>query len=75
MSFNIEELKIKLGQYGTVIECSLFEEGSVLEIKVKNQTGKAVTYQNIETTYIKPYFKVVKSYFSEGFYKSAFHKL
>lgn len=75
MSFDLEQLRIKLSQYGTVLNCALYEDDTVLEIKVKNNTGKSVTYTNIETTMIMPWFPTtIKSYFGEGYYKSSFSK-
>ena len=75
MSFNIELLKEELSKYGTIIECSLNNEDTNLEIKCKNLTGRLVTYQRIETDFILPYYPtVIKTDFREGYYKSAFSK-
>ena len=75
MSFNIELLKEELSKYGTIIECSLNNEDTNLEIKCKNTTGRLVTYQRIENDFILPYYpNVIKTDFREGYYKSAFTK-
>ena len=56
MSFNIELLREELSKYGTIIECVLNNEDTNLEIKVKNLTGRLVTYQRIELDFILPYY-------------------
>ena len=71
MSFNLEILKEELSKYGTVINCSVFNETN-LEIKVKNLTGRQATYNRIETELILPYFLKIDSRFGSGYYKAAF---
>jgi hypothetical protein len=72
--FDLELLKAELNKYGTIIECCCFENDTILEIKVKNSTGRQITYDRIETDYILPYFNKVDSRFISGYYKGAFSK-
>jgi len=74
MTFNLELLKEELSKYGTIINCSLYDENN-LEIKVKNSTGRQTTYNRIENDYILPYFNKIDSRFNSGYYKSAFIKI
>jgi hypothetical protein len=56
MSFNIEELKIELEKYGTIVDCTIYH-GTNLEVFLIN--GAATTNAimiNIENTFILPYF-------------------
>ena len=71
--FNLEVLKQELSKYGTIIDCTIYNEVN-LEIKVKNSTGRQTTYDRIETDYILPYFNKIDSRFISGFYKGAFSK-
>jgi len=71
MTFNLEILKEELSKYGTVINCSVYNETN-LEIKVKNTTGRQTTYDRIENDLILPYFVKIDSRFGSGYYKSAF---
>jgi len=71
MTFNLELLKEELSKYGTIINCSLYDENN-LEIKVKNSTGRQITYDRIEQDFILPYFDKIESRFGNGYYKSAF---
>jgi len=71
--FDLEVLKQELSKYGTIIDCTVYNETN-LEIKVKNSTGRQTTYDRIETDYILPYFNKIDSRFISGYYKSAFSK-
>jgi|TARA_R110000772_G_scaffold261989_1_gene380828 hypothetical protein len=71
MSFNLEVLKEELSKYGTVMDCCVYCETN-LEIKIKNSTGRAVTYNRIENDLILPYFVKIDSRFGTGYYKGAF---
>lgn len=71
MSFNLELLKNELTKYGTILDCNIYNDTN-LEIKVKNSTGRAATYERIETNFILPYFNKIDSRFGSGFYKGAF---
>jgi len=72
--FNLELLKEELNKYGTIISCSVYNETN-LEIKVKNTTGRQITYDRIEQYFILPYFNKIDSRFGSGYYKSAFIKI
>jgi len=71
MTFNLEALKQELSKYGSIIDCTLYHNTN-LEIKVKNSTGRQITYDRIEQDFILPYFDKIESRFGNGFYKSAF---
>ena len=71
MTFNLEALKQELSKYGSIIDCTLYHNTN-LEIKVKNSTGRQITYDRIEQDFILPYFNKIESRFGGGFYKSAF---
>jgi hypothetical protein len=74
MTFNLEVLKQELSKYGTIIDCTIYNEVN-LEIKVKNTTGRQSTYDRIENDFILPYFNKIDSRFGGGYYKSAFIKI
>jgi len=73
MSFDLEILKLELEKYSSVIDCSIYHE-NVLEIYVKNLTGRQSTYDRIETDLILPYYNKVESVFGNGTYKGGFIK-
>ena len=73
MVFDIELLRTELEKYSTILQLDVYHDTN-LEIKCKNTTGKAVTYERIETTFILPYFDKIESTFGSGYYKSAFLK-
>ena len=71
MSFDLELLRTELQKYSTIIQLGVYHESN-LEIKTKNSTGRAVTYDRIEQDFILPYFNKIESTFGSGYYKSAF---
>lgn len=71
MSFNLELLRDELSKYGSVIQLGVYHDTN-LEIKVKNSTGRQITYDRIETDLIIPYFDKIESRFGGGYYKAAF---
>ena len=71
--FDLEVLKQELSKYGTIIDCTVYNETN-LEIKVKNSTGRQITYDRIENDFILPYFNKIDSRFGGGYYKAAFSK-
>ena len=71
MSFNLELLKSILEKYGTIIDCNIYHDTN-LEIKVKNTTGRQITYTRIENDLILPYYNKIESRFGNGYYKGAF---
>jgi len=71
----LNNLKEQLDKYGIIIQCDLYENDKCLEIKIKNNTGRRVTYQNIVTNFISPYYPQSNYKFQEGYFKGTFCKL
>jgi len=75
MSFSPEDLKTELEKYGQDVSVELYDNDNVLEIYVKNKTGRSATYVRIRDEYISPHYPNTVAFdFGLGRLKCAFKK-
>jgi len=75
MSFSPEDLKTELEKYGQDVSVELYDNDNVLEIYVKNKTGRSATYVRIRDEYISPHYPNTVAFdFGLGRLKCAFTK-